>query len=76
MMNVKNFYLNMLLNQYEYMHMNLDIIPNKIIDAYGLRELATHDWVYIDTQKGIYGLSQVGLLTKNWMYKRLEKKGY
>jgi hypothetical protein len=47
----------------EYMRLQLDIIPDKIIVAYKLRELAMPNGsVYIKIRKGMYGLPQAGIL--------------
>ena len=46
-MDVKNFYLDTPLDQYECMRTKMDIITDKIIGWYGLRELETNLWVYI-----------------------------
>ena len=75
-MDIKNFYLNTPLSRYEYMHMKLESLTDKIIKEYGLRELATNGWVYIDIHKVMYGLPQAGLLSNKWLTKRLDKKGY
>ena len=56
------------------MHMKLGIIPEKIIKAYGLQELETDGWVYIEIKKYMYVLPQVGLLAKKCLSKRLNKK--
>lgn len=37
---IKNFYLNTPMKRYEYMQMRLDLFPEKLQQAYGLRELA------------------------------------
>jgi hypothetical protein len=44
-----NFYLNTPMPNPEYMHLCLDIIPNKIIIHYYLWDIVTPDrWVYIE----------------------------
>jgi hypothetical protein len=59
------------------MHLHLGIIPNKIIIHYNLRDIVTSDgWVYIDIQKGMYGLPQAGILANQLLEKRLAAKGY
>ena len=60
---IKDFYLNTQMEQYEYMRLPLSIIPNKIIQQYSLQALATpQGLVYIKICKGMYGLKQAGLL--------------
>jgi hypothetical protein len=47
--NLANFYLNTPMPNPKYMHLRLDIIPNKIIGHYKLRNIVTPDgWVYIE----------------------------
>ena len=47
--NLANFYLNTPMPTPEYMHLKLDIIHDKIIDHYNLRDLVDKDgWVYIE----------------------------
>ncbi len=70
--NLANFYLNTPMPNPEYMYLHLDIIPNKIIDHYNLRNIVTPDgWVYIEIWKGRYGLPQAGILADQLLRKRL-----
>ena len=55
---IANFYLNNPMNIYEYTKLPLDIIPEEIIKQYNLRNLAHKGFVYMDIQKGMYGLPQ------------------
>jgi hypothetical protein len=65
-----NIYLNTPMPNPEYMRLQLDIIPEEIIVAYNLRELATLDgWVYIEICKGMYGLPQAGILANQLLEK-------
>ncbi len=42
-----NFYLNIPMECYEYMHRWLDILPQEIIDKYGFTNIVdTNRWVY------------------------------
>ncbi len=64
--NLANFYLNTPLPNYKYMRLCLDIIPEEIILTYNLHAIADTDgWVYIEIRKGMYGLSQAGILANN-----------
>ena len=45
---IGNFYLNNTMNRYEYMKLPMDIIPEKIIQQYNLKNLAHKDFVYIE----------------------------
>jgi hypothetical protein len=45
------------------MQLRLGIIPEEIILAYNLCDIADPDgWVYIEIRKGMYGLPQAGIL--------------
>ncbi len=57
--------------------MKLIDIPDKVIKEYRLREKATPDGsIYIRAKRGMYGLSQSGLLANKLLEKRLNKHGY
>jgi hypothetical protein len=62
MMDIKNYYLGTPLPRFEYMKMQLSRFPEEIIQKYNLNALAVDGWVHIETQKGMYGLKQAGLL--------------
>jgi hypothetical protein len=59
---INNFYLSTPLGRFEYMVINLSSLPQEIIDKYNVLELAHDGRVYIEIQKGMYGLPQVGIL--------------
>jgi hypothetical protein len=46
--NIKNMYLKSPLNQYEYMKMPLQLIPDHIIEHYRLRKKAVDGYVYME----------------------------
>ena len=61
---IKNFYLNNLLPDPEYMKIHISAIPKEIIDEYIL--LAIFDdkgFYYIEIVKGMYGIKQAGIIT-------------
>jgi hypothetical protein len=77
LLDVKDFYLNTPMARYEYMRIKLTDIPEEIIIEYNLHEKATNDgYVYIEIQKGMYGLPQAGIIAQQLLEKRLEKVGY
>ena len=55
---INSFYLETPLDRPEYMGMPLDIIPEEFQEAYRLKEKAKRGFVYMETQKGMYGLPQ------------------
>ena len=76
-MDISNFYLMTPLKRPEYIRMKLSDIPDEIIDEYKLRDIATPDGsVYIEANKGMYGLPQAGLLANELLEKRLNEAGY
>jgi hypothetical protein len=75
-MDIKNFYLNTPMDHQEYMRIQLRHIPNEIIEEYGLLELAHEGFVYIEINKGMYGLPQAGILANKLLAKHLARDGY
>ena len=76
-MDISNFYLMTPLKRKEYIRMKISDIPEEIIIEYKLRELVTEDGsIYIQANKGMYGLPQSGLLANELLEKRLNKQGY
>ena len=73
---VKNFYLGTIMTRYEYLRLSITIIPQEIIDQYTLLPLVRNGYVYIEIQRGMYGLPQAGILANNQLTERLEPKGY
>ena len=76
-MDISNFYLMTPLSRPEYIRIKLSDIPDEIIDEYKLRDKATSDGsIYIEANKGMYGLPQAGLLANELLERRLNKHGY
>jgi hypothetical protein len=73
---IKDFYLNNPMSRYEYMRIPLDVIPEDIIEQYGLRELAHNGYVYAEIRKGMYGLPQAGRIANDALVPYLERNGY
>jgi hypothetical protein len=51
-------------------------LPQETIDKYDLIELSQDGKVYIEIQKGMYGLPQAGILTNELLQRNLAKDGY
>jgi hypothetical protein len=68
---IKNMYLKTPLDWYEYMRMPLDLFPDNIVDHNNLRQKAKNGFVYMEIQKGKYGLPQAGILANKLLKKRL-----
>jgi hypothetical protein len=73
---IKKIYLNTPLGRFEYMFINLSSLPQETIDKYNLMELAQDVKVYIEIQKGMYGLPQAGILANELLQRNLAKDGY
>jgi hypothetical protein len=58
------------------MVINLSSLPQETIDKYDLIELAQDGKVYIEIQKGMYGLPQAGILANELLQRNLAKDGY
>jgi hypothetical protein len=68
-------YLNTPMPNPEYMHLCLDIIPDKIINHYNLCNIVTPDgWIYIKIWKGMYGVPQAGILANQLLKNALPSK--
>ena len=59
---IKNFYLETKLKDKQYMVLPLDLIPNEIIEKYNLNDIAHNGNIYMQINKGIYGLKEAGAL--------------
>ena len=59
---IKNFYLNTLLDQFEYMKLPIGLIPEEINYKYNIKNMVNNSWVCIEIQKSMYSLQQAGVL--------------
>ena len=76
-LDIHNFYLNTPMARYEYARVHIDDIPDEVIDEYNLREkVDDNGYVYIEIQKGMYGLPQAGILAQELLEARLKDFGY
>ncbi len=73
---IKNMYLETPLDQYEYMKMPLRLIPDNIIEHYGLHKKTIDGYVYMEIRKGMYSLPQAGILANKLLKLRLARHGY
>jgi hypothetical protein len=58
------------------MVINLSSLPQETIEKYDLIELSQDGKVYIEIQKGMYGLPQAGILANELLQHNLAKDGY
>jgi hypothetical protein len=73
---IGSFYLETPMDRPEYMRFRLADIPQEIIDHYNLLPLLHHGFVYVEINKGMYGLPQAGKLANDLLAQRLAKHGY
>ena len=59
------------------MRVHISQIPDEIIKQYNLLQLQDDDgWIYIEVQKGMYGLPHAGMLANKLLATWLAKFGY
>ena len=75
-LDVKNYYLGTPMDDYEYMFIPINSIPEEIIAHYKLRDLVHNGRVYIEIQRGMYGLPQAGILAEQQLTHFLGTYGY
>ena len=74
---ISNFYLMTPLKRPEFAKVRLSDIPAEIIALYELEKIATPEgWVYIQVERGMYGLPQSGSLGHDLLEQRLNAEGY
>ena len=75
-MDVKNFYLNTPLAYFQYMILQLSLLPDEIITHYKLKEIVDDGYVYCKIQRGMYGLAEADVLANKLLSSPLEREGY
>jgi hypothetical protein len=75
-LDVNIFYLCTSMEAFEYMRIPINFIPQEIIEQYNLLALVSDGHVYVEVQKGMYGLSQAGILANKLRARRLDIHGY
>jgi hypothetical protein len=73
---LKDFYLCSDLEEYEYVHIPLYLIPESIMDLYDLHNKLSNGHVYAEVRKEMYRLPQAGRLDNEKLRKFLEPHGY
>ena len=54
----------------------INLIPQEFIDVYGLAQKLKNGYLYIEIQRGVYGLPQAGILANNLLTERLLQHDY
>jgi hypothetical protein len=73
---ISNFYLTAPMDRYEYMRMDINLIPDEFIEQYELRNKVKNGYVYMEIRRCMYGLPQAGMLANKLLKERLAKHGY
>ena len=73
---ISNVYLNTILPKPEYFKLPFKIIPPEIIALYQFESLVENGYIYIQVDKGMYGLKQAVILGHNDLKKHLKLYGY
>ena len=73
---VSNLYLGTLLNQPEYVRINISDILQEFVDEYNLTQYERNGWVYFEIRKGVYSLPKSGHLSNDQLCFRLKKDVY
>jgi len=56
--------------------MAIKLIPEEIIQQYDLRNKCKNGFVYMQIEKGMYGIPQAGILANKLLREQLAKRGY
>ncbi len=75
-LDIKNFYLTVALEYYEYMKIPLALFPSWTMQQYNLKELALDGWVHIEMRRAVWGLPQAGILANKRLKHKLAPFGY
>ena len=75
-LDVKNYYLGTPMDNYKYMFIPINQIPQEIIDHYNLHNIVHKGKVYVEIRRGMYGLPQAGILAEKQLTHFLGKYGY
>jgi hypothetical protein len=75
-LNIKNFYLLVLLDRHEHMHIPIDLFPPWILNQYDLMRKVHNGHIYMDMRRTVWGLPQAGILANKLLQKRLAPHRY
>ena len=74
---IKNFYLNNPLKQFQYMKIHRTDIPSEVWDEYNMEQhVDTNGFIHFEIQKGMYGLKEAGIVAWTALKQHLHKYGY
>ena len=75
-MDIKDFFLCSSMKSPEYMRIHRKHIPTDIFLRYNLQSKLHNDFVYVQINKGIYGLPQAAILAYEQLCSHLAEAGY
>ena len=75
-MDIKDFFLRSFMKSPEYMRIHRKHIPHDIFLRYNLHEKLHNDFVYVQINKGMYGLPQAAILAYEQLCEHLAEGGY
>ena len=76
-LNIKDFYLNSKLEEFEYMRLPYHLFLKELIELHNLDSLVASDgYAYWEIQGGMYGLPQAGILAHRKLVKHLKPCRY
>jgi hypothetical protein len=73
---LKDFYLESELDEFEYARIPVTMLPTHIMDLYALHDKVDNGFVYAEVRKGMYGLPQAGKLAYDRLQTYLAPLGY
>jgi hypothetical protein len=74
---IKDFYLMMPMDRYEYFRMKIELFPQDIIDEYGFHDRVDAEGnVFCEVRCGMHTLPQDDIIAQELLTKRLHKVGY
>ena len=71
---VKNFYPNTTMDETEYMQILVKLIPDEIKVEYKVGKFDHAGYVYVNINKGMYGMAQASLIANELLAKILVKR--
>lgn len=64
------------MEEYEYAHIPLNVIPEEIIKQYNLLKIEVNDKLYFEVRRGMLGLKQAGITDHERLSNHLKAAGY
>jgi hypothetical protein len=75
-MDIKNFYLDILMPDPEYVRIKIADIPLEFIEEYNLQGCNCDSWIYFKIHQGCYGLPQASILANDLLRSHILAEGY